>query len=192
NLGMSGQGSPAFNATLGIASIFEPKVAEAIFNDLIAEEGVTVVQGRLDLANGVIRSGTVVTGLRLEDGRVFPGSMFIDASYEGDLLPGAGVSFTVGREANSAYGETLNGIQTAKAVKNQLPAGIDPYVVPGDPSSGLIAGVSGDPAGTDGDADARLQAYCKDRDRKSTRLNSSHVKISYAVFCLKKKIYKQI
>lgn|GEM_PF-647749 len=159
-LGMGGQGGPAFNASLGIASVFEPKVAESIFDEMIAAAGVTVVEGRLDLTNGVSRSGTAIRSLRLEDGRVFPGSVFIDASYEGDLLPGAGVAFTVGREANSTYGESFNGIQTQRATKNQLPAGIDPYVVPGDPSSGRIEGVDGDPAGTDGAADGRLQAFC--------------------------------
>lgn len=160
NLGMGGQGGPAFNATLGIASIFEPKVAVGIFNTLVSEAGVTVVRGRIDLTNGVNRTGGRISSLKLEDGRVFPGSVFIDASYEGDLLPGAGVSFAVGREANSTYGESYNGIQTANATKNQLPAGIDPYVEPGNPASGLIAGVSADPAGVDGQADDRLQAYC--------------------------------
>ena len=160
NLGMSGQGGPAFNAALGIASVFEPKVAKSVFDQMIADAGVTVVQGLLDLENGVVKNGAEITALRLEDGRVFPGSMFIDASYEGDLLPGAGVGFTVGREANSTYGETYNGIQTARATKNQLPSGIDPYVIPGDPASGLIEGVSDEPAGTDGSGDDRLQAFC--------------------------------
>lgn len=160
NLGMAGQNGPAFNSTLGIASVFEPKVAEAIFNDFIADAAVTVVQGRLDLEGGVLKSGDAITALRLEDGRVFPGSMFVDATYEGDLLPGASVSFTVGRESNATYGENYNGIQTARATKNQLPSGIDPYVTPGDPTSGLIHGVSDDVAGTDGDSDTRLQAYC--------------------------------
>ncbi len=160
NLGMSGQGSPAFNASLEIASVFEPKVAEAIFDGFVADAGVTLVRGRLDLENGVIRTDTTITGLRLEDGREFPGAVFIDASYEGDLLPGAGVGFFVGRESNATYGETYNGIQTGRATKNQLPSGIDPYVVPGDPASGLIAGVSDEPAGTDGEGDERLQAFC--------------------------------
>nr|WP_246418133.1 FAD-dependent oxidoreductase [Haloferula luteola] len=160
NLSMPGQNGPAFLSAEEIASVFEPKVAEAIFDHLIEEAGVNVVHGFLDPENGVLREGTSITSLRLEDGREFPGAMFIDASYEGDLLPGAGVSFIVGREANATYGETYNGIQTSRATKNQLPSGIDPYITPGDPSSGLIAGVSGDPAGTDGEADERLQAFC--------------------------------
>jgi hypothetical protein len=98
--------------------------------------------------------------LKLEDGREFAGKMFIDASYEGDLLPGAGVTFTVGREANATYGETVSGIQVGNATKNQLVNNINPYVVPGDPASGLLPGVEPDAGGADGTADHRLQAYC--------------------------------
>ena len=98
--------------------------------------------------------------IRLEDGREFSGSIFIDASYEGDLLAGAGVSFAVGREANATYGETYSGIQSLRAAKNQLPDGIDPYVIPSNPSSGLLPGVLPDAGGADGSGDARLQSYC--------------------------------
>ena len=90
----------------------------------------------------------------------FAAKVFIDASYEGDLMALAGVKFTVGREANDVYGETINGIQAAKSTKNQLPPGIDPYVVKGDPSSGLLPGVNKDPGGADGSGDTRIQAYC--------------------------------
>ncbi len=61
----------------------------------------------------------------MESGRAFRGKMFIDASYEGDLLAAAGVSYTVGREANAAYGETLNGVQTANAVYHQFTLPVD-------------------------------------------------------------------
>lgn len=155
-----GQGGPAFNDTTQVASVFEPKVAGAIFQAMLDEQQVPVVTGRLDLASGVVRDGDRITCIRLEDGREFAGLMFIDASYEGDLLPGAGVSFTVGRESNATYQEDYNGIQAARATKNQLRDGIDPYVVPGDPASGLLPGVNPDPGGADGDGDARLQAYC--------------------------------
>ncbi len=160
SFGNAGQGSPAFNATLEIASVFEPKVAEAVFNDLLAGEDVTLATGRLDLEEGVVMNGNKIAWIRLEDGREFGGKMFIDASYEGDLLPGAGVSFAVGREANATYGETVNGIQAAGAVKNQLRDNIDPYVIPGDPGSGLLPGVNPDSGGADGSGDHRLQAYC--------------------------------
>jgi hypothetical protein len=160
SFGNAGQGGPALNAAAQIASVFEPRVAESVFNALVREAGVTVVTGRLDLKAGVVLRDGRIDRLRLEDGRAFAGRMFIDASYEGDLLPGAGVTFTVGREANATHGETLNGIQTARAAKNQLPDRIDPYRVPGDPSSGLLPGVRPDPGGADGEGDDRFQAYC--------------------------------
>ena len=93
------------------------------------------------------------------DGKTYAGRMFIDATYEGDLMAAAGVSFTVGREANSQYGETLNGVQTARAVSHQFTNKVDPYVVPGDPTSGLLPRIhDGDP-GKDGEGDKRIQAY---------------------------------
>jgi lysophospholipase L1-like esterase len=160
NLGMAGQGAPAFNATTQIASVFEPKVATAVFQSMISGESVPVITGRLDLDAGVVMTGDRIAHIRLEDGREFSGKMFIDASYEGDLLPGAGVSFTTGREANAVHGETFSGIQSARATKNQLRDGIDPYVVPGEPASGLLPGVNADAGGADGAGDHRLQAYC--------------------------------
>jgi hypothetical protein len=154
-----GQGAPTFDSDTQLASVFEPKVAERIFNQLAGEAGVRVVKGRLDLANGTDMDGQRITAIHLEDGTVVKGAMFIDASYEGDLIEAAGVSFRVGREANAEYGESGNGI-TGALRQNQLPDGIDPYVVPGDAASGLLAGVNPTMGGRPGDADHRLQAYC--------------------------------
>lgn len=158
--GNKGQGTPALNPKSQLASVFEPSVATAVFKDMLKEHGVTVVTARLDLKNGVVMDGQRIQKIRTEDGREFAGKMFIDATYEGDLLPGAGVSFTVGRESNATYNETVSGIQSKRALKNQLPAGIDPYIKPGDPSSGLLPGVNADAVGEDGQGDQRLQAYC--------------------------------
>ncbi|MCP5546865.1 MAG: FAD-dependent oxidoreductase [Akkermansiaceae bacterium] len=158
--GNHGQKGPAFHDEAQIASVFEPKVAEAAFNRLVKDAEVPVVHGFLDLVHGVVMDGRRIRSLRLVDGREFAGRMFIDASYEGDLLPGAGVTFTVGREPNATYNETYSGIQTKRALKNQLPAGIDPYVTPGDSASGLLPGVESGPAGPDGNGDKALQAYC--------------------------------
>ena len=155
-----GQGPPALNPKTQLASVFEPSVATAVFNDMLKEHGVTVVTARLDLKNGVVMDGKRIQKIRTEDGREFAGKIFIDATYEGDLLPGAGVSFTVGRESNATYNETISGIQAKRSVKNQLPDGIDPYVKAGDPSSGLLPGVNPDAGGEDGQGDHRLQAYC--------------------------------
>jgi hypothetical protein len=85
--------------------------------------------------------------------------MFIDATYEGDLMAKAGVSYHVGREAEAVYGESLNGIRVAHATKHQFTHDVDPYVRPGDPSSGLLPLISAEPPGTDGAGDRRVQAY---------------------------------
>lgn len=139
---------------------FEPHVAEAIFAAMIGEAGVTVVLGeRLDLNAGVEKDGARITKIKMESGRELAGRMFIDASYEGDLMAKAGVSYTVGREANSQYNETLNGVQIKNALKHQFVVGVDPYVVRGDPKSGLLHGVHGGSPGRQGEADHRVQAY---------------------------------
>jgi hypothetical protein len=96
----------------------------------------------------------------MESGREFIGRMFIDATYEGDLMAQAGVAYTVGREANHKYGETLNGVQTAHARYHQLMPGVDPYVRPGDVSSGLLSGIHPSGPGEEGAGDHRVQAYC--------------------------------
>ena len=91
---------------------FEPHVAEQIFQEMLIEAGVTVVTGkRLERDSGVKVADGRITAVLMEDGAVFQGRCFIDATYEGDLLASAGVSYTVGREANDQYGETLNGVQ---------------------------------------------------------------------------------
>jgi hypothetical protein len=122
---------------------------------------VSVIFGeRLDLESAVMKRGTRITAIVTESGRTFAGKLFIDATYEGDLMAAAGVSYTVGREGNATYSETLNGVQTASAVHHQFVKPVDPYVAPGDPSSGLLPGI--DPAGPDaeGSGDHRVQAYC--------------------------------
>ncbi|MGI8982814.1 MAG: FAD-dependent oxidoreductase [Pirellulaceae bacterium] len=139
---------------------FEPHVAEQLMNELVREAKVSLVLGeRLDLKRGVEKQGGEILSIRMESGKVYRGRRFIDATYEGDLLALAGVSFHVGREADSVYDETLNGVQVAHAVKHQLMAGIDPYVKRGDKSSGLLPGVLAGPPGTDGSGDKRVQAY---------------------------------
>src|SRR5688572_22928538 len=95
---------------------FEPSVAVRLFDDFIREAGVVVVQGeRLERRAGVKKTGGRIVSIAMESGAVFTGRMFIDATYEGDLMAAAGVDFTVGREANAKYGETLNGVQTKNA-----------------------------------------------------------------------------
>lgn len=143
-----------------VTTRFEPHAAERVFDQMVAEQpNITVIDGRLDLENGVTMNGNRIAALHLEDGTTVQAAMFIDACYEGDLMAQAGVSFTIGREANSQYNETGNG-NRGVAAKNQIPNGVDPYVVKGDPGSGLLPGVNPDQGGITGSADHRLQAYC--------------------------------
>jgi hypothetical protein len=140
---------------------FEPQVAERTLRRMLAEHQIDIVVGeRLNLTSGVEATGTRITSIRMESGREFHGKMFIDATYEGDLMAKAGVSFTVGREANSRYDETLNGVQVKNAVHHQFVVPVDPYIVPGDVSSGLLPGINAGPLATDGTGDHRVQAYC--------------------------------
>ncbi len=139
---------------------FEPSVATVVINDMIAEAKVPVVLGvRLDLKKGVIKDGTRITRIVMENGRALEGSVFIDATYEGDLMAKAGVSYHVGRESNDTYGETINGLQMLGTIHHQFVKPVDPFVTPGDRLSGLLPGVTPLPKGKDGDEDHRIQAY---------------------------------
>jgi hypothetical protein len=139
---------------------FEPHVAERILGAMLMEAQVPVVFGeRLDRRSGVMKQDHRIQAIRMESGREFTGRVFIDATYEGDFLAAAGVAYHVGREANSMYGETLNGVQTSNAIHHQLMDGVDPYVVRGNSSSGLLPGVHAGPPGEEGSGDRRVQAY---------------------------------
>ncbi len=141
--------------------VFEPSAALGIFESWINRDNIEIIQNeRLDRRNGVIKNGSRIAGFRTESGREFRGRMFIDATYEGDLMALAGVSYTVGREANALYDETLNGVQTRNARGHNLRPGIDPYVKKGDPSSGLLPFVDPTGPGEEGAGDRRVQAYC--------------------------------
>ncbi len=140
--------------------VFEPKVAEVAFDDWVAEEAIPVVRDDwLDRERGVVKEGERIVSITTLDGRTFAGTMFIDATYEGDLMAAAGVSFTTGREANATYGETLNGVQTKRAASHQFKNKVSPYVVPDDPASGLLPRIHAGPPGEEGEGDHRIQAY---------------------------------
>ncbi|NQU53312.1 MAG: FAD-dependent oxidoreductase [Bacteroidetes bacterium] len=141
---------------------FEPHVAEKIFNDLLEEAQIKVFfNERLNLKNGVNKIDQKIQTITMESGLIFKGKMFIDATYEGDLMATAGVSFAVGRESNKTYKETLNGVQTAQALYHQFKKPVDPYIVSGKPESGLLPGILEDGGpGIEGDGDHRIQAYC--------------------------------
>jgi hypothetical protein len=156
-----GQRTKAVDVPGQVMWVFEPHVAERVFNDMLREAKIDLVlNARLDLKNGIAKTGNGIAAIRTEDGTTYEAKVFIDATYEGDLMAKAGVGYFAGREANSVYNETINGIQAARATKNQLPTGIDPYVIKGDPTSGLLPGVNPYAGGEVGSEDLRMQAYC--------------------------------
>ena len=141
---------------------FEPSAAESVLDFWLRDWKIkTYLNARLDRGpGGVVKEGRRIVSIRLEDGRVFKARQFIDATYEGDLMAAAGVSYTVGREGNDVYGETISGVQRALMKNHQIVPGVDPYVVKGDPKSGLLPGIAPDTDEPDGAGDKRVQAYC--------------------------------
>jgi hypothetical protein len=163
--GNKGQGTPAMDGEHRTMWIFEPHVAEKVFEDFVKEYQIPVHRNEwLNRATGVARQDGRITSLTTLSGRTYTGRMFIDATYEGDLMAAAGVSYHVGREAQATYGEKWNGVQIGILHHRHhfgvLKAPISPYVTPGDPKSGLLPRISAAPSGEFGQADARIQAYC--------------------------------
>ena len=148
---------------------FEPHVAQAAMDAMVKDAGVKVfLNEQLDRsAGGVSKEGTQVKSFRTLSGQVFAAKVFIDASYVGDLMAAAGVSYAVGREPNTLFAETLNGAQRGDTKprkhytqkdKDHFIKEVDPYVKPGDPTSGLLPFVfAEDPV--PGEGDRRIQAY---------------------------------
>ena len=159
-----GMASPTF--------YFEPKVALATFRGFLDEVGLKdstdiwyewrIVSAEKE--NNTIKSITLEKAPSPSPSPEEEGSLrkvfakiFMDCSYEGDLMARAGITYTVGREPASKYGEPENGVQCLN--KHQFTDGVDPYVIPGDPSSGLLWGIMPEPMGKKGDGDNHIQAY---------------------------------
>ena len=163
-----GQGTKAMRHDDKTMWTFEPHVAEQVIADWLAEKGVAVVKGeRLDRgADGRSKAGVEkqdgrIVAFRAESGTRYAARYFIDATYEGDLLAAAGVSYCVGREGNAAYNETYNGNQPGlQHHGHYFKAKVSPYKIPGDPSSGLCPEIETTPEGVRGTGDKRVQAYC--------------------------------
>lgn len=134
---------------------FEPHVAEQVFDDWLAEAGVTVY--REEHLHEVHRQGGVIREIVMESGLTFRTAAYVDATYEGDLMARAGVTYTIGREDNAIYGETWDGYHVSTNHQFRVP--IDPYLTPGDPTSGLLPGISAAAPATTGAGDRRIQAY---------------------------------
>jgi hypothetical protein len=160
--GNKGQGTAAMDGTNRTMWIFEPHVAEKVFEELVTEYQLTIFREEWLKRPGVVKLNQgKIQSFRTLSGKTFKGKMFIDATYEGDLMAAAGVKYHIGREANSVYGETWNGVQ--KEVfhhGHHFKSKIDPYKQDGKPSSGLLPNISSENPGNNGEGDHRIQAYC--------------------------------
>ena len=139
---------------------FEPHVADSIFRSIIRDSGINYLPGLwLESASKKGNRIREVVFKEQSSGKRFrlQAKMFIDCSYEGDLMAAAGVSYTVGRESSARYGENLNGVQVRD--KHQFPPATDPYRIPGNPESGLLWGISSSPLELQGSGDRHVQAY---------------------------------
>ena len=150
---------------------FEPHVGKRVFEKMIADAGVTVVFNEaLDRTpgKGVTMAGQRIAAITTLSGKTFRGRMFIDATYVGDLLAAAGVTYTVGREPESQYGEDMAGVRRGDTQprvhytqrdKDHFIKDVDPYVKAGDPSSGLLPYVFRIEGLANGQGDRKIQGY---------------------------------
>lgn len=150
---------------------FQPRYAEYVFRRLLDPSktgGLDIPVYWSDGVASVTKNGAKIAALTTADGRVFTGKVFIDASYEGDLLAEAGVSYTVGREAAGSGKEALNGnrstLTTSSSGGHQFTLSgtnynVSPHVVEGDSTSGLLTGIEAYDSAAAGTADSRVQSY---------------------------------
>ncbi len=160
--GNKGQGTVAMDGENRTMWIFEPHVAEKVFEDFVAENKITVLRDEwLNRENGVVKEDGKIVSFTTLSGKTFSGKIFIDATYEGDLMAEAGVSYHVGRESTMQYNEQWNGVQTGVLHhQHWFDKPISPYKIPGDPNSGVLPLISTEHPGAYGAADNKIQAYC--------------------------------
>ena len=141
--------------------IFEPSVAEAIYKDYIVRGNVEVLYGHRIV--DAQKQGASITSINVESventaqTKNISAKVFIDCTYEGDLMARAGVTYVVGREDNKVYGEDYNGVQMQHL--HQFVDNVDPYVENGNPASGLLWGISDAALAPTGSGDNMVQAY---------------------------------
>lgn len=131
---------------------FEPHVASHVFATMLKEAKVTPLLERR-LAK-VVKKGSSIVALETEGGDTFAARVFIDATYEGDLMAAAGVKYHVGREGRDVYGERLAGVQAFSAA-HQWPVKVDGRGDGGKP----LPCVQTTPLGKPGEGDRKVQAY---------------------------------
>ncbi len=160
--GNAGQGNVALDGEFRTMWIFEPSAAEKVFEEMIQEHQIALFREEwLDREQGVVMEEGGIQSIKMLSGKRFTGKVFLDATYEGDLMAAAGVTYHVGREARKVYHEEWNGVQTGVLHHgHHFKTDISPYVIPGDPASGLLSRISAEDPGKFGAGDHRVQAYC--------------------------------
>jgi hypothetical protein len=160
--GNVGQGNPAIDGEKRTMWIFEPHAAEEAFEKMIRKSKIKVYRNEwLNRETGIIKKNGVIISLTTLSGKTFKGKVFIDATYEGDLMASAGIKYTIGREGSDTYNEQWNGVQ--KGVFHHghyFKDKVDPYKIPGDPLSGLLPRITTEVPGENGTGDKKIQAYC--------------------------------
>lgn len=160
--GNKGQGTPAMDGVNRTMWIFEPHVAEKVFEDFISEYNIPVYRDEwLNRESGVVTKNGKIMSFTTLSGKTFEGKMFIDATYEGDLMASANISYRVGREDCSVYHEQWNGVQAGVYHHGHyFKSDISPYIVPNNPNSGLLPYISSEPIQPNCTGDDKIQAYC--------------------------------
>jgi hypothetical protein len=135
---------------------FEPHVAEHVFDEMLREAKVmTIFDRRLREKTGVAKKGNRIVAITLQGGEVLRAPVFVDATYEGDLMAEAGLSYTWGRESTADYGESLAGVRGKQRPDHHFNVGVSPYAADGS----LLPEVSPGPKGQLGQGDKKVQAY---------------------------------
>lgn len=143
--------------------VFEPHVAENLFKEYINLARIKVIYDyriiNAEKINGFIKKIIIENSSSpsTQTNKTIAAKMFIDCSYEGDLMAKAGVSYTTGRESNNIYNEKYNGVELRD--KHQFPDGVDPYKIPSDSTSGLLWGISNNKLEENGTGDKKIQTY---------------------------------
>jgi len=163
DFGNVGQGTPAIDGNLKTMWIFEPHIAEMVFEDFVKDNKIRIFRNKwLNRETGVMKTNSQIKSITTLDGTTFEGTIFVDATYEGDLMAASGVRYVTGRESNDTWHETWNGVQAGvfHHKHNFDDRKISPYKIVNDPTSGVLPGISTEDPGRNGEGDRKIQAYC--------------------------------
>ncbi|MDA0195646.1 MAG: FAD-dependent oxidoreductase [Bacteroidetes bacterium] len=161
--GNVGQGTPAIDGDNKTMWIFEPSIAEKVFEDFVTDYDIKVIRNEwLDREAGVEKENGAIISITTLSEQQYKGKVFVDATYEGDLMASAGVNYHLGREAGNIYSEEWNGVQVGVLHHGHHfgDRKISPYINPDDPTSGVLPRISVEDPGKKGEGDRKIQAYC--------------------------------